>query len=62
MDQVWQETDGTKCPVEPKSNVFVRFRNGQEAGPAPAHFWRWTAWLDGDSDWDIVAWRLSTLQ
>lgn len=56
---MWQQHDGGDCPVEPATRLIIRFRNGQEAGPAPAANWRWKLWSVGKTDWDIVAWRLA---
>lgn len=53
----WQRHTGEACPIEPKTEIMVQFRNGQEAGPAPASDWRWKLWSLGESDWDVVAWR-----
>ncbi len=55
---MWREHDDGDCPVEPATRVVIRFRNGQEAGPALASDWRWKMWSIGKTDWDIVAWRL----
>lgn len=53
----WREHRGADCPIDPKAEVVIRFRNGRENGPSPTSHWRWKAWPDGDSDFDIVAWR-----
>jgi hypothetical protein len=57
VDSGWTEHNGTQCPVEPKLDVVIRFRNGREIGPSPASHWRWSSWPDGESEWDIVAWH-----
>ena len=53
----WRKHRGGKCPVEGKAFVELRFRNGREHGRSKASDWRWETWPDGESDWDIVAWR-----
>ena len=54
---MWREHGGGDCPTDPQAAVIIRFRNAQEAGPAPAGNWRWPLWSIGETDWDIVAWR-----
>ena len=54
---MWREHSGGDCPVQPKDQIIVRFRNDQESGPGPASDWRWQRWSIGETDWDIVAWR-----
>jgi len=56
---MWRDHKGEGCPTESQTAVIIRFRNGQEAGPAPAGNWRWQRWSIGETDWDIVAWRLA---
>lgn len=56
---MWRDHDGGDCPVGAKSEtIIVRFRNRRESGPAPASHWRWVSWPDGESPFDIIAWRL----
>ena len=50
----WREHRGADSPIDPKADVVIRFRNGRENGPSPASHWRWKAWPDGESEFDIV--------
>lgn len=56
----WNEHDGKSCPVAPDQKVKVRYRNGVESETILAREERWEAWPPevGESDWDIVNWRL----
>ena len=51
---------GGQCPVPPETKVDVRYRNGMVTESIKARERRWEAWRElGDSDWDIVAWRMA---
>lgn len=59
-DKDWRVHDGTEMPVDPRSMVEIRYRNGICA-VAKAGQRRWIGWPDeiGESGWDIVAWRFT---
>lgn len=56
---MWVVHNGGECPIDPKTEIIVKFREGREAGPAPAGNWRWKLWSVGETEWDIAAWRLA---
>ncbi|HUE79665.1 MAG TPA: hypothetical protein VMN38_08540 [Sphingomicrobium sp.] len=59
-DESWADHKGGPCPIATERKVFVRYRNGIQSPEIVAKERRWEAWPVnfGDSDWDIVAWRL----
>ena len=61
-DDCWNEHRGGTCPVAAERKVVVRYRNGIQSPEIVARERRWEAWpvSFGDSDWDIVAWRLTS--
>lgn len=56
----WNTHRGGPCPVSAQTKVEVRYRNGSVSDELEAGKRRWEAWPAdvGESDWDIVAWRL----
>lgn len=56
----WSKHRGGACPVAPDQKVVVRYRNGDLSPKITARERRWEVWPRdiGDSDWDIVAWKL----
>ncbi len=58
-EKVWLAHDGSGCPVETDTIVYVRFRNGTEHGPYPARRWRWRSWHRPlhPTEHDIAQWR-----
>jgi hypothetical protein len=63
-DEAWSDHRGGPCPVGGDKKIVVRYRNGIQSPEIAARERRWEAWPRdiGDSDWDIVAWRLSSSQ
>jgi len=57
----WHPHDGGNQPVPDAMPVIVRFRNGRISGPRDARVWRWRNWPAriGQTDHDIVAWRVA---
>ena len=58
----WNDHSGGACPLADEIKVIVRYRNGVESPEITARERRWQSWPRslGDSDWDIVAWSLSS--
>ena len=59
MSALWLGHGGAHQPVHDDCTVIVRYRNGQTSKPISARKRRWRRWPDGDSDWDITAYRRS---
>jgi hypothetical protein len=56
----WNVHRGGPCPVPSLTKVQVRYRNCEVSEVVEAGKRRWEAWPDiGESEWDIVAWRLA---
>ena len=57
----WTKHLGGPCPVSSQTKVQVRYRNGAVCDDVEASKQRWEAWPAdvGESEWDIVAWRLA---
>lgn len=56
----WTSHRGGPCPLPPQQKIIVRYRNDMVSEAIEARQRRWVAWGAeiGDSDWDIVAWKL----
>ena len=61
-DETWTDHSGGPCPIPSDRKVVVRYRNGVQSPQITARERRWGAWPSdiGNTDWDIVAWRLSS--
>jgi hypothetical protein len=57
-DADWVVHDGGEMPVGPSTIVIVAYRCGAISEPIEAGQRRWKRWPSGDSEWDIVGWRL----
>ncbi len=58
----WNRHSGGPCPVALGTEVVVKYRNGLQSDEILAKQRRWEAWSTdtGDSDWDIVKWKLAS--
>lgn len=58
---LWNHHSGGPCPVAPGTEVLVKYRNGVQSDEILSKQRRWEAWPAdiGDSDWDIVEWKLA---
>ncbi len=58
---LWNRHSGGPCPVAPGTEVLVKYRNGVQSDEILSKQRRWEAWPAdiGDSDWDIVEWKLA---
>jgi hypothetical protein len=61
LPEGWTPHHGyTGRPVGRNVSIVIRYRNGIEVGPIPAGSRRWGRWYWGESDFDIVGWRLAS--
>ncbi len=59
-DSGWHQHYGRALPIAPGETVQVRFRNGSATKPMSFNEARTLSWEHGDTDLDIVAYRVVT--